>query len=702
MKKWIAAIVLAMVLFGAQQMVRRVFSVTQLAPLAEGQRAIARSQTDPITNPQPPSTLLPAGATTVALTVQTAVDTACAFAVGEAAPFSEMTPFDAGAGTTSHQMVVSGLNPDPNTVNEVYVRCAADPLFVLPLRYRSLSHPNPSYPRVGNLWGSKRFLDKDPADVARIDLWLGAGFKPEQIRQLRKVNPHILVLTSLNAIEDPNLPDDYYLKDIHGQRVEVWPGYYRLNLTKSYVAEHQAQRAYELILNSDLMFDGIFFDNVMTTQSWQTQNIYGQPFLVDANEDGVQDDPKTFDAAWKAGVFYELATFRALMPHAIVSGHSMNIDEPGIASYFNGISMGFWPANVIEGEMLFEQVWHTYESWHRLAQPPVVTMFEASPLDQIAYGYGYAPWADIPPSTLEFARTYYPWMRFGLALTFMNDGYFAYEYGDTWHGQDWWYDELDFDLGYPIGPAQQIELANHDSQNLVENGNFEQPTAAPWTFWANQSADYVATVTRDTGDAAVGAASTRVDIETTAGTSWQITLAQYNRSLERNTIYDLTFWAKSDQPRTISLYMQKGSPEWDGYGLSQKVPIGTTWQEYTVSFAANATIDDARLQFAFGETTGTVWLDHVRLNRHPADLYRREFTNGLVLLNGSRDPQEIAVGPGWQRLFGQQAPRTDWIIDDDTPSFSTSGTWGETTYDSGEWKTSGPFYHNWGKGLHEH
>ena len=39
------------------------------------------------------------------------------------------------------------------------------------------------------------------------------------------------------------------------------------------------------------------------------------------------------------------------MPHAIVSGHSMNIYEPGIAELFNGISLGFVTANVLEGEM---------------------------------------------------------------------------------------------------------------------------------------------------------------------------------------------------------------------------------------------------------------------------------------------------------------------------------------------------------------
>ena len=66
---------------------------------------------------------------------------------------------------------------------------------------------------------------------------------------------------------------------------------------------------------------------------------------------------------------------------------------------------------------------------------------------------------DVRSSTLEFARTYYPYVRFGLVLTLMNDGYFAHEFGDTWHGNDWWYDELDFDLGIPLGPAERVHLA---------------------------------------------------------------------------------------------------------------------------------------------------------------------------------------------------------------------------------------------------
>jgi hypothetical protein len=176
---------------------------------------------------------------------------------------------------------------------------------------------------------------------------------------------------------------------------------------------------------------------------------------IDADENGQPDDPAALDAAWKAGVFHEMNVFRSLMPYAIVVGHAMKIEEPGIAGIFNGISLGFITADAVEGRRSLQSGLDLYHRWLADAKSPQVTMIESSPPDQIAYGYGYSPYANIPPSTLEFARTYYPYMRFGLALTLMDDGYFTHEFGDTWHGNDWWYDELDFNLGHALGPAHR-------------------------------------------------------------------------------------------------------------------------------------------------------------------------------------------------------------------------------------------------------
>jgi hypothetical protein len=653
----------------------------------------------PMSNPQPASTLLAAGTDVVDLALDTAEPTACAYSVGTPLPYEQMTRFAQGAGSQHHQTRVGGLNPDPQWVNSVFVRCAAHPDYLLRLRYRAVSAVNPPFPRTGNLWGWWQWRSQGLPYMARVDLWLGAQPPPDEIRELRRLNPNLRLLTSINAVENEGLPPDYYLKDVNGRRIEVWPGSYRLNLTKPYVAEYQARFAYDTVLATDLMADGVFFDNVMTTQSWQQQDIYGNPVQIDANEDGQADDPAAFDAAWKAGVFHEIRAFRELMPHAIINGHSMNIYEPGIADLFNGISLGFVTANVLEGEESFGSVWNRYQDWTARAVPPVAVMVESSPRDQIAYGYDYSPDQKIPASTLEFARTFYPDVRFGLTFTLMGDGFFAHEYGDTWHGNDWWYDELDFKLGYPLGPAQRVGFPGSPGTNLIVNAGFESPIVAPWRFSVNTGC--AATLTRDTLDAPAGTACARVEVATTTGTDWHIELAQYSRSLEQGVAYDFTFRARSSLPRPITVSAQKSSADWRNYGLWGQASLTNGWRAFTFPFAATETVSDARLQFFLGATNGTVWIDDVQLTRHPPDVFRRDFTHGLALLNGTRDVHDVTLGPGFHRLSGSQAPMIERIIDDTNAAFSVTGGWTNTTRDSGEWKASGPFYHNWGGSLHE-
>ena len=60
------------------------------------------------------------------------------------------------------------------------------------------------------------------------------------------------------------------------------------------------------------------------------------------------------------------------------------------------------------------------------------------------------------------------------------------------------------------------------------------------------------------------------------------------------------------------------------------------------------------------------------LSSIPPDVYRRDFTNGIALLNGTQQSQTIAVGPGFHRLTGTQAPLHEYIVDDASPQFSTN------------------------------
>ena len=67
----------------------------------------------PLSDPQPPSTLLPAGAVTVDLTLRAATPTVCGYSVGKDLPFDQMTTFDTAAPSSSPRTIVRGLDADP-------------------------------------------------------------------------------------------------------------------------------------------------------------------------------------------------------------------------------------------------------------------------------------------------------------------------------------------------------------------------------------------------------------------------------------------------------------------------------------------------------------------------------------------------------------------------------------------------------------
>jgi hypothetical protein len=659
-------------------------------------------------DPMPPSTLLPAGATSVPFTVNTNTPASCGYMVGHDADFPAMAPFETGQGGTVHGVTFLGLDPTTTVVNDVYVRCDAQTDKVLHLEYRALPSANPSFPRKGNLWGSwDVFRNGGLEHCKRIDLWLGAHFSEEQLRQLRGLNPNVLVLDSINTVERTEaelgqIPDDYWLKDVHGKKIEVWNGAYRLNLTKPEVAVFQAQHAYQRQLDAHLSMDGMFFDNFFTSQSWLDSDMWGNAVQVDANGDGKPDEPEWLDAAWRAGVYAELQAWRKLMPWAYASGHLPRPADAETAALFNGESLGFDAPRTKDGNESFARMWEAYQSWATLGRAPNIEMVESGVPFEIAYGYGYSSEKAMPAATLEFARTYYPYMRWGLGLTLMNDGYFAHEIGDAGHGLDWWYDELDHDLGWRLGPAARVDLGTTPSTDAIVNGGFEDALASGWTSWANASVGAAATFTRDASVAGSGSASCKIEVTKAGqGTSWHVALMQRGLATVKGTSYDLSFKARADAPHPVAVILQKGSSDWHGYGLSRSFDATADWQTFTVTFEATDTASDGRLSFNLGTKTGKVWIDDAKLVQHPPDVFRRDFAHGVVILNGTRDRQTISVaGEGLARLDGSQAPRYQYVVDDAEAGF-TAGGWDEASWDSGQWVAVGPWYHDWGGGCHQ-
>ena len=149
-------------------------------------------------------------------------------------------------------------------------------------------------------------------------------------------------------------------------------------------------------------------------------------------------------------------------------------------------------------------------------------------------------------------------------------------------------------------------------------------------------------------------------------------------ALEQGKTYDLTFWARADRPMEVMAVASKGSPNWDNYGLSQDVRLSTQWQAVKLTFEANRTVQDSRIQFLCGGETGQIWIDDVSLKAHGEEIFRRDFQNGIVLLNGTRNRQTVDVGEGYARLKGEQAPKYQYILDDGgKEAFTNVGRHGE-------------------------
>ncbi len=672
----------------------------------------------PIIGFTPPNGLLSAGSTSVSVAFNTIQPTTCGYSVGSAADYASMHPLD-GSATATHQGVVNGLSFDPRKVNQVFFRCASNPDYLESHTYRSVAAPGGPFPRIGNIWIGEYLYTNAPQNAQNNQLFLGAGgLSAAQVLQLRASNSNVLNIPAVNVADnggEGNPPDSYYLKDVNGNKIVDWcsPPRYLLNVTNPKVQQFLGQFAYQQLSQSNFVSDGVFLDSFGTTISQPFTDCLGNTVKIDSNGDGVADDPAVLNAAWSAGEYAVVSAFRSLAPGAYVSGHVLEAPaQPQSLAGFNGTSLEFYPQSVREGQTPFAQLWDLYQAWESQSVAPAITMVQACPPNQLSYGYGYHPLNALLPSTIAFAQSFYPNMRFGLGLTLMGNGYFGFDFGDEAPPVNWWYDEYNFNLGYPLSAAAQIGTGA--APNLLMNGGFESGLTG-WQLNVVNDGQGKATVTPDNSIVAVGTGAAHLDIISPGTVNWHVMFEQDNLPLTARTEYQVQFWARADTPRTITVFSQGGPPNFTNYGLFAQIAIGTGWSLYSAPFTATATANDARLEFWVGDVAGNVWLDGVALSVAPPQVYRRDFSNGIVLLNGEGTPRTVTLESGFQRFMGTQAPLYQYIVDDSDSGFSDTGSWNTVAYNTGAYSgagsgpnlpaepqnQNGPYYHCWNGACHE-
>jgi hypothetical protein len=252
--------------------------------------------------------------------------------------------------------------------------------------------------------------------------------------------------------------------------------------------------------------------------------------------------------------------------------------------------------------------------------------------------------------------------RFGLASAALGDGYASFGYSgrvtDAYPYWNWWYDEYAVDLatgrsstlqrdtgwlGQPVTPLYQMIWAGSNPDAVTNPG--AETNLAGWTFWYN-TAEITSTFTRDTTTAAAGSASFKVTVPNTTSIDWYVNISS-NGMLQvfQGSVYSATFWARASVPRTITVVASNS-------GAGRKVDIGTTWKQYQVALVPLWSAPDSKLGFFLGVGAGDVWIDDAHLQQGATTLYRRDFQNGVVLVNPSNVNLTVPMGSGYKNILG--------------------------------------------------
>lgn len=286
---------------------------------------------------------------------------------------------------------------------------------------------------------------------------------------------------------------------------------------------------------------------------------------------------------------------------------------------------------------------------------------------------------DGAPSALESVEDYrdaascnelgfvpnYQKMRFGLATALLNDGFFNFEYGTYAGGWlcPFWFDEFDNAgagrgyLGQPLGPAFK-PLADLTSRTLLVESKSDEGIGE-WEYWALTEEGYQIAISLDTTTVAEGSGALRLDVSASGGEPWFATASISPVEIASGDNYVLSFWAKADRQRAVEAVVQQSLEAWAEELWFGVAHLTLSWQHYRLAAPAQSSDEEATLVFRAGETTGSVWLDEVRLLVGSDHLWRRDYEGGIALVNATDEALRVPLGGTFQKIDGSQAPEVN-------------------------------------------
>ncbi len=329
--------------------------------------------------------------------------------------------------------------------------------------FSQISNQTSNYPKLANYFLKSPITAAEARELARFDLLIFGmqvqDTSPEVFKIIRSLNPEVKILAYLSASDFPieryqglesvngpwhkfksNLSDSWWLRDSQGTPISFWPGNWALNMSEQ-APQINNQRLNTYLpdfLQKEIMatgyWDGVFLDNLFEKVAFIN---HGD---IDINGDYQKDNQPWLEEQWFQGMSKMLKLLREKL------GSDKIIIGNGGTAYYQ-YTNGRYFEN-------FPTYWDDY--WCGSMKQYADLMVRANKPQIVILGSS-------TNNTGNFKD--YRWLRFGLVSALLNDGYFAFNYGDQDPSQYAWYDEYDVDLGMPINDA--YNLSNSDDKNFT-------------------------------------------------------------------------------------------------------------------------------------------------------------------------------------------------------------------------------------------
>jgi hypothetical protein len=601
------------------------------------------------------------------------------------------------------------VTPTPAPVPRRDYDPPAPPDLVLPAEITEISIADPEgYPRIVKLWGGY-----DPSVgidfYAQYDMVISNAFTEAQLSYLRSVNPNLIVLYSgIGTYDTDDGPlgsqwigadkgswqFDCFLRGTNDQVLKVAEWNHGM-FNMGDVDCTEAIVAYLVSQFDPAMYDGVFFDRI---------NQVITPIILDGidldHDGGVDGRDAVNDSYWRGTqrfldrVREELG--RKLGKTPVVVGNDAPLPY---TPQLNGREYELQVRNILDEGKDWMRFRYNYEQWMQASLEPRLTMVMSNPPAWMRQKYGLGPYHKMEEAMVDEAAAYYRRMRFGLVTALLEGGLYSFEFGDTWHGNAWWYDEFDGAglgkgyLGSPLGDAYHA-AGPLTTTNVVQNPGFEELELLPWALQVRSGARAALEGIPITATHATTIAA-RIAI-TASGQTADVRLEQANVPLVDDRAYTLSFWGKA--PRShwkVEARLHADGSLGTSYGLDDTVELGTTWQQYWIPFEATITTENAVLSLGVGsDSTGAVWIDEVSLQEGVLPtVFRRDFEHGIVICNATKEPQTVSLDVPYRKLEGTQAPLVKILIDDTDPSTAAFAKYGG-------WAGCSAGYDDWGDTFH--